>query len=403
MPFSNLQMWNRINENKALIYALPSGGTSSNTTYTDSNNFVNILKYYGNQIALFNKVRYVNEGELMSPHLEDSTTIHVSCGTFTENLTLDKDYLNLQGSGRLSTLFTGTITIKECAYLTIKNIWFYEDSIINILNTKSDIIFDNCCFLSSAITMQVIGLRHRFVNCIFTANDITFEIQNNSIYFVNCNARGFKINNKDASDKVVLLNCWNIGTITLTENLIFRGMTRYIDGTSDTNSDRYYATESLPLDNDELTTKEYVDNSHKLVGFQVTMSTTAGSFSPSSNYETLPFDSISNITNNGSESICYDTEKGFDTTTHKYTVKKQGYYDLKYGIYLQNTGSIVTMHVLRISTGIDSIINRSAEKSGHVNIKLEVDDIVYLRTNDSDIIIEYGAANNYFSATLLGV
>ena len=72
MPFSNLQLWNRINENNALIYSIPSGGTSSNTTYTGLNNFVNTLKYYGNQIALFHKVRYVNEGELMSPHLADS-------------------------------------------------------------------------------------------------------------------------------------------------------------------------------------------------------------------------------------------------------------------------------------------------------------------------------------------
>ena len=403
MPFSNLQLWSRINENNALIYSIPSGGTSSNTTYTGLNNFVNTLKYYGNQIALFNKVRYVNEGELMSPHLADSTMIHVSCGTFTENLTLDKDYSILQGSGRLSTLFTGTITIKECEYLTIKNIWFHRDSIINILDTKTDIIFENCSFHYSTITLQSIGLRHRFVNCKFSyPNNLTFEVQNNPVYFENCEAKGFSINNKDASDKVVLLNCWNIGTGTLTENITFRGMTRYLDGTSDSNADRYYATESLPLDNDELTSKEYVDNSHKLVGFQATFSPTTGTYSPASNYEILPFDSISNITNNGSESFCYDTEGGFNTTTYKYTVKKQGYYSIKYGTHLQNTGSLLTLHVVRISTGIDSIINKSIDRFGHANIKLEIGDIVYVRTNDSDIIIEYGAANNYFSATLIG-
>ena len=82
-------------------------------------------------------------------------------------------------------------------------------------------------------------------------------------------------------------------------------------------------------------------------------------------------------------------------------LKKQGYYSIKYGIH--STGYLVSIHVIRISTGIDSIINKSIDRSGHANIKLEIGDIVYVRANDSDIIIEYGAANNYFSATLIGV
>lgn len=394
MPFSNIHLLNKINESKALLSALSNGGVlpSDSTSFTGLNNFVNTLQYHGKQIALHSKVRYVNEDESITPALENNTKINLSCGTFNEVLNI-KDKSSIVIGGSNLTYFTGDLEIDGCLSVTFKDIFFFTNSTINVINSR--ITFENCWFSDSTISIGI-SFGTSFLNCSFTSGS---RITNSSRLLIKeSNMKGVSILNNCSRDNVVILDSYSLTPSLLDENVTFRGLSRYRDtDASDYNTDRYYATEILPLDDDELTTKDYVDKTHKLVGFQATMSPISGTWVAAD--EILPFDSVKLITSDGAESYCYDTENGFNISTHMYTIKKVGYYDIKYGIYVKKSEGLVAIHVIRTSTGIDSIIRRGKE-TGQVNIKLDVGDQLYVRASLEEVVLQ--PSNNYFSATLIG-